>query len=101
MYELYRYILPFRKTNFNPFRLAAAVASCSPPSPASGDGSYDDRAFSAAPHFMFLSTLAPFGRISSETARFSDDKTRFSERTDVEAVGIGVPHADPKTRLSA
>ena len=44
MYELYRYILPAHKTNFNPFRLAAAAASCSPPSPASGDGSYDDRA---------------------------------------------------------
>ena len=40
-------------------------------------------------------------KIGSETARFSDDKTRFSERTDVEAVGIGIPHADPKTRLSA
>ena len=38
MHELYRYILPFRKTNFNPFRLAAAYALCSPPSPASGDG---------------------------------------------------------------
>ena len=38
MYKLYRYILPVRKTNFNPFRLAAAYASCSPPSPASGDG---------------------------------------------------------------
>ena len=33
-------------------------------------------------------------------ARFSDDKTRLSERTDVEAVGIGIPHADPKTRSS-
>ena len=55
----------------------------------------------AAPYFKPLSAYAPFDRIRSETARFSDDKTRFSERTDVEAVGIGVSHADPKTRLSA
>ena len=48
-----------------------------------------------------IKRLKMFYGIRSETARFSDDKTRFSERTDVEAVGIGVPHADPKTRLSA
>ena len=56
---------------------------------------------SAALYYTFLNAHASLGRIRSETARFSDDKTRFSERTDVEAVGIGVPHADPKTRLSA
>ena len=44
MYELDGYIMLIRSTDFNPFRLAAAYASCSPPSPASGDGSYDDRA---------------------------------------------------------
>ena len=36
--------------NFNPFWLAAAYALCSPPSPASGDGYYDDRA--PARHFI-------------------------------------------------
>ena len=38
MYELDCYIMLIRSTDFNPFRLAAAYASCSPPSPASGDG---------------------------------------------------------------
>ena len=38
MYEFDRYIMLIRSTNFNPFRLAAAYALCSPPSPASGDG---------------------------------------------------------------
>ena len=60
--------------NFNPFRLAAAYALCSPPSPASGDGSYDDRAFSAALRFKSLRTYATNNGIGSETARFSDDK---------------------------
>ena len=46
VYELDRYIMLIRHTGFNPFRLAAAYASCSPPSPASGDGYYDDRAYS-------------------------------------------------------
>ena len=68
---------PAHKTNFNPFRLAAAYASCSPPSPASGDGSYDDRAFSAALRFKSLRTYATNNGIGSETARFSDGKARF------------------------
>ena len=38
MYELDCYIMLIRSTDFNPFRLAAAYALCSPPSPASGDG---------------------------------------------------------------
>ena len=50
MYELDGYIMLIRSTDFNPFRLAAAYALCSPPSPASGDGYYDDRA--PARHFI-------------------------------------------------
>ena len=45
MYGLDCYIMIIRSTNFNPFLLAAAYASCSPPSPASGDGFQDVRAF--------------------------------------------------------
>ncbi len=70
MYELYRYILPFRKTNFNPFRLAAAIASCSPPSPASGDGFHKASALSAR-HF-FLSTCAHTPRIAEFEAKPRD-----------------------------
>ena len=70
MYELYRYILPFHKTNFNPFRLAAAIASCSPPSPASGDGFHKASALSAR-HF-FLSTCAHTPRIAEFEAKPRD-----------------------------
>ena len=109
MYELYRYILPVRKTNFNPFRLAAAYALCSPPSPASGDGFHKVSALprgiyqmggwervSARDFFPSLRANAPFGRIrsrqqalrahapnsriGSETARFSDGKARSRKR---------------------
>ena len=69
MYELDRYIMLIRRTGFNPFRLAAAYASCSPPSPASGDGSYDDRA--PARHFV-LSFCAHTQRITEFAAKPRD-----------------------------
>ena len=58
-----------RHTGFNPFRLAAAYASCSPPSPVTGDGSYDDRAF--ARHFI-LSFCAHTQRITEFVAKPRD-----------------------------
>ena len=58
-----------RRTGFNPFRLAAAIASCSPPSPASRNGSYDDRA--PARH-LILSFCAHTQRITEFAAKPRD-----------------------------
>ena len=97
MYELDCYIILIRHTGFNPFRLAAAIASCSPPSPVSGDGSYDDRAFSAALRFKFLRTYATNNGIRSFSREIFGWKGTFSEAGVALAVAAGVPRGDSET----
>ena len=85
MYELYRYILPAHKTNFNPFgSQPLTLRALRLPLPQGT--ALMMTALRAALRFKFLRTYATNNGIRSETARFSDDKTRLSERTDVEAV---------------
>ena len=96
MYELYRYIMPFRKTNFNPFRLAAAYASCSPPSPASGDG--DNKVRAPARHFV-LSFCAHTQQITELAAKPRDFRMErhVSEAGVALAVAAKVPCGDSET----
>ena len=79
MYELDRYIMPFHKTNFNPFRLAAAVASCSPPSPASGDG-FHKMSAPYARHFILSPRVNKFRLAEFATKQQAAARTRSARQ---------------------